>query len=88
MEEQLTISRGNEQRAVTELGILRDKSYNSERLALTLQEVESVLKRNDAQKHSSINSQLESACLERDNLKNLVENLNRQHSALINQLKV
>lgn len=88
LEEQLNVSRSNEQRTMTELGILRQTQFNTERVALTLQEVENVLKRVDAEKQSSMISQLQSACLERDNLKSLVDNLNRQNMQLTNNLKV
>ncbi|KAI1723190.1 nucleoprotein TPR [Ditylenchus destructor] len=88
LEEQLNVSRSNEQRTITELGILRQTQFNTERVALTLQEVENVLKRVDAEKQSSMISQLQSACLERDNLKSLVDNLNRQNTQLTNNLKL
>uniref|UniRef100_A0A915DZC6 Nucleoprotein TPR n=1 Tax=Ditylenchus dipsaci TaxID=166011 RepID=A0A915DZC6_9BILA len=88
LEEQLNVSRSNEQRCTTELGILRETNFNTERVALTLQEVENVLKRVDAEKQGSMMSQLQSACLERDNLKSLVDNLNRQNTQLTNNLKL
>ena len=88
LEEQLRINLAREQRLQTELGILRETRYSTERVTLALQEVESVLKRVDAEKQNSTGSQLQSICLERDNLKSLVENLNEQHSKMINSLKV
>ena len=71
-----------------ELEILRGNRSNAERLSSTLQEMESLLKRVEAEKAHSIESQLQSALLERDNLRQLVENLNEQHNQLVDGLKV
>jgi hypothetical protein len=86
--EQLQISTSREQRMHAELDILRSSQYNSERISTTLQGMESLLKRVDAEKAHSIESQLQSALLERDSLRQLVENLNEQHNQLVMGLKV
>lgn len=88
MEEQLNVSKNNELQATTELNILRTSSSNSERISCTLQEVETILKQLDANKHDSSNSQLESTRIERDNLKQLIENLTINNNQLSNSLKV
>uniref|UniRef100_A0A183BST9 Nucleoprotein TPR n=1 Tax=Globodera pallida TaxID=36090 RepID=A0A183BST9_GLOPA len=61
--------------------------YNNERMTLTLQEVEAVLKRVEAEKSYASESQLQSALLERDNLRQLVDNLHDQNAQLVNGLK-
>lgn len=82
------MARTNEQRTAMELGVLRETKFNSEKMALTLQEIETVLKRTDVEKETSFASQLQSACIERDNLKVMVETMTRQHTEMTNNLKV
>ncbi|KAL3079750.1 hypothetical protein niasHS_014032 [Heterodera schachtii] len=85
--EQLALSQSREQQARKELEILRAARYNNERMALTLQEVETVLKRVEAEKAHASESQLQSAILERDNLRQLLDNLHDQNAQLVNGLK-
>lgn len=88
LEEQLRISSSREQRLQTELGILRETRLSTERIALTLQGVESTLKRVDAEKQTVLDTQLQSACIERDRLNELVQSLKDQHIRVSNDLKV
>lgn len=71
-----------------ELEILRNNQYSSERVTSTLQEMEFLLKRVNAEKEHTVETQLQSALLERDNLRQLVDSLNEQHHQLVNGLKV
>jgi hypothetical protein len=71
-----------------ELEILRGNKFATERVTSTLQGMESFLKRVNEEKMHSIESQLQSALLERDNLRQLVDSLNEQHNQMVNGLKV
>lgn len=87
LSEQLKMSTSREQRLLSELEILRNGQQSSERISSTLQEMETFLKRVEAEKAHSTESQLQSALLERDNLRQLVDHLNEQHSQLVDGLK-
>jgi chromosome segregation ATPase len=88
LEEQLAIASSNVQRLTTEVEVLRHTKYNTERMALTLESVQATLQRVDAEKTQNLQSQLESITLERDNLKNLCENLKEQSEHFTNELRV
>lgn len=88
LEEQLRIVSAREQRLQVELETLRQTRFSTERVALTLQEVESVLKRVDAEKQGAMEGQLQALALERDRLNELVKNIKDQHTQMTNDLKV
>uniref|UniRef100_A0A914I796 HAMP domain-containing protein n=1 Tax=Globodera rostochiensis TaxID=31243 RepID=A0A914I796_GLORO len=87
LNEQHLLIQSREQQSKKELEVLRAARYNNERMTLTLQEVEAVLKRVEAEKSYASESQLQSALLERDNLRQLVDNLHDQNAQLVNGLK-
>lgn len=68
--------------------MLRGSASNHERMAVTLQGIDATLKRVDAERMGSLQSQLEVTTIERDQLKGLVDNLSAQNKDIVSSLKV
>lgn len=88
MSEERAVLTSRDQRLQAELEILRQNRYSTERVSTSIQEMELLLKRMEAEKSHSMDSQLQSALLERDNLRQLIDSLNEQNNQLVNGLKV
>lgn len=88
MEDQLAIASSNVERLNIEVNILRQSRYDNERISLMLEELQATVQRADVEKTQRLQSQLESIQLERDNLKNLIENINEQNTKITNELRV
>lgn len=87
LSEERAVLTSRDQRLQAELEILRQNRYSTERVSTSIQEMELLLKRMEAEKSHSMDSQLQSALLERDNLRQLIDSLNEQNNQLVNGLK-
>uniref|UniRef100_A0A915M9A7 Nucleoprotein TPR n=1 Tax=Meloidogyne javanica TaxID=6303 RepID=A0A915M9A7_MELJA len=87
LSEERAVLTSRDQRLQAELEILRQNRYSTERVSTSIQEMELLLKRMEAEKSHSMDSQLQSALLERDNFRQLIDSLNEQNNQLVNGLK-
>ena len=88
LKDELDVAHSNVQQLTIEVNVLRGSASNHERMAVTLQGIEATLKRVDAERMGSLQSQLEVTTIERDQLKTLVDNLSAQNKDIVSSLKV
>ncbi|KHN79265.1 Nucleoprotein TPR [Toxocara canis] len=88
LRDEVTLLRSTNSRITQELQVVRESSYNNEKMALAIQHMQSRLDHSDSEKLKRMEDQLTIARNENENLKKFVSEITEQHRIISLDLKM